>query len=290
MPARIVVIEDNPASMELICYLLRAFGHDPQTATDGAKGFDLAQREQPDLVLCDIELPVMDGYEVVRRLKSHPMLRMVPVVALTAFAMVGDRDKIVAAGFDGYLPKPIDPETFVGQVEAFLESGQQRSCPSHPDAPAGPAVAATVVPIPEHSTPQPAWRATILAVDDYPVNLAFIRSTFEPLGFKVITASGAGEGRALAQQTAPDLILSDLYMPRENGYEFLRSSKADPQLRSIPFVLISSSVLPRDREQDLPAGAVALIPRPIDPLVLVAKVEACLRERKEARIGQDPDR
>jgi two-component system, cell cycle response regulator len=282
MPARILVIEDNPASLELVCYLLAAFGHDPLSAADGAQGFDLACREQPDLILCDIQLPVMDGYEVVRRLKSQPMLRMVPVVALTAFAMVGDRDKLLAAGFDGYLPKPIVPETFVGQVEAFLGLTHQLSCPPHPDAPE--------IPVREDSALLSAPRATLLAVDDYPVNLTLIRSTFEPLGFKVITAAGASEGRALARQMAPDLILSDLYMPKENGYEFLRSNKADAQLSSIPFVLISSSLLPRDREQDLPPGAAALIPRPIDPQVLVAKVEACLRENKEARHGQDPDR
>ncbi len=118
--ARILVIEDNPTNLELISYLLKAFGHETLAATDGEKGLEVVRREMPDLIICDIQLPNMNGYEVARRLKADPALRAIPLVAVTAMAMVGDRDRVLAAGFDGYIPKPIAPETFVGQVEAFL--------------------------------------------------------------------------------------------------------------------------------------------------------------------------
>ncbi len=120
MPARILVIEDNPTNLDLMTYLLTAFGHTALTAHDGAAGLQAAQDERPDMIICDMQLPVMDGYEVARWLKSHSDLRTIPLVAVTALAMVGDRDKVLAAGFDGYIAKPITPETFVGEIECFL--------------------------------------------------------------------------------------------------------------------------------------------------------------------------
>jgi CheY-like chemotaxis protein len=118
--ARILVIEDNPANLDLMVYLLDAFGHTPLAATDGEVGIALIQDEKPHLIICDIQLPKLSGYEVIQWLKQEPALRDIPILAVTAYAMVGDRDKVLAAGFDGYLTKPIQPETFVPQVESFL--------------------------------------------------------------------------------------------------------------------------------------------------------------------------
>lgn len=120
MGHRILVIEDNPTNLELMTYLLRAFGHTTITACDGVEGIEAALREPPDLVLCDLALPVLDGYGVVTRLKDEPRLHGVPIIAVTASAMTGDRDKVLATGFDGYISKPITPETFVAEVESYL--------------------------------------------------------------------------------------------------------------------------------------------------------------------------
>src|SRR5881409_3496155 len=120
MPARILIIEDNAANLELMIYLLKTFGHAPIIAGNGEEGLTLARRERPDLIVCDIQLPGMDGFSVAAQLKADSALGGTPLIAVTAFAMVGDRDKVLAAGFDGYIPKPIAPETFVAQVEEFL--------------------------------------------------------------------------------------------------------------------------------------------------------------------------
>jgi two-component system cell cycle response regulator len=120
MPARILVIEDNNANLDLMTYLLKAFGHTTLVARDGEEGLETAYREALDLIICDIELPKVEGYEIARRLKSHSTLRNIPLIAVTAFAMVDDREKVMAAGFNGYIAKPIEPELFVGQVEAYL--------------------------------------------------------------------------------------------------------------------------------------------------------------------------
>lgn len=120
MPARILVIEDNPESLELMTYLLQSFGHATLTAVDGEAGLMLAGNEKPDLVVCDIQLPGLDGDAVARAVKADRSLKDTVLVAVTALAMVGDREQMLAAGFHGYIPKPIDPETFVAQVEDLL--------------------------------------------------------------------------------------------------------------------------------------------------------------------------
>lgn len=120
MATRILVIEDNPANMELMTYLLNAHGYSLLTATDGESGLAVATSELPDLIICDVHLPQLDGYGVVRVLKRTPALRGIPAIAVTALAMVGDRDKLIDAGFDGYLSKPIEPETFIADIERFL--------------------------------------------------------------------------------------------------------------------------------------------------------------------------
>lgn len=264
---RILVIEDNAANLELMTYLLKAFGHTALAARDGEEGLAVVRRESLDLIICDIQIPKVDGYEVARQLKSHPVLRTIPLVAVTAFAMLGDRDKVLAAGFDGYIPKPIAPETFVRQVEAFLRPGQSSSPPGAAPAAAAPA-------------PPPLGRVTILVVDNSPINLSLMRSTLEPSGYRVTTASGAEEALELMRQNPPDLILSDVHMPGQSGYDLIGVVKADPQLSPIPFVFISSTVWQRDRDRARghALGAVKFIMRPIEPQVLLAEIEACLQQ------------
>jgi CheY-like chemotaxis protein len=118
----ILVIEDHVDNLDLMRYLLGAFGYTALSAEDGVTGIALAESEGPDLILCDIQLPDIDGFEIARRLKRHARLREIPLVAITALAMVGDRERVLAAGFDGYISKPINPETFVGNVEIFLKT------------------------------------------------------------------------------------------------------------------------------------------------------------------------
>jgi CheY-like chemotaxis protein len=119
MAATILVIEDNPDNIRLVAYVLRAHGYEPLLATSGAEGLQIAGEAKPQLILLDIRMPHMDGYEVVARLRQMD-LKDTTIVAVTASAMVGDRERITSAGFDGYIQKPIDPETFIADVESFL--------------------------------------------------------------------------------------------------------------------------------------------------------------------------
>jgi two-component system, cell cycle response regulator len=126
MPRTILVIEDSPTSRELIKYLLNAAGFRTLVAEDGPEGIELARAEHPDLVLCDMHLPSMDGFAIVQAFNADAALAGVPMIAVTASAMVGDRETIIAAGFRGYIAKPITPELIAAEVSAyFTKSGDQ---------------------------------------------------------------------------------------------------------------------------------------------------------------------
>jgi len=117
---KILIIEDNEQNLYLETFLLEKQNFDVVQARDGQKGLELAVSENPDLILLDIQLPVMDGYEVARRLKKDGKTKSIPIVAVTSYAMAGDRGKVLATGCEGYLEKPIDPDNFVEQVRQFL--------------------------------------------------------------------------------------------------------------------------------------------------------------------------
>jgi CheY-like chemotaxis protein len=127
MRSNILVIEDNQDNRDLVEYLLRARGYEPRMAPGGGEGVRMALASPPDLVLLDIRMPEMDGYEVVAALRSQPGLSRTRIVAVTASAMAEDRKRISDAGFDGYIQKPIDPETFVEQIQGFLPVGSDAS-------------------------------------------------------------------------------------------------------------------------------------------------------------------
>jgi CheY-like chemotaxis protein len=120
--ANILVVEDYPDNLALMTYLLSAAGHEVRGAVTGRQTVATAREDLPDLVVLDIQLPDMDGYQVLSELRADPRTASVPIVAVTAYAMVGDRDDALAAGFDGYLPKPITPRTFAQTIENYLRT------------------------------------------------------------------------------------------------------------------------------------------------------------------------
>lgn len=124
MSMRILLIEDNPQNRYLAKFLLEQRGHHIVEAETGPQGLAMASEVSPDIILLDIQLPGMDGHAVARALKADPVLKSIPIVAVTSYAMAGDREKCLEAGAEGYIEKPINPETFVAEVERFLSLGQ----------------------------------------------------------------------------------------------------------------------------------------------------------------------
>lgn len=265
--ARVLIIEDNPASLDLMVYLFKAFGHEPSSARDGLEGIEVARRNVPDLILCDIQLPGADGVQVCTELKRDAATKDIPLVAITAYAMVGDREKLLAHGFNGYLSKPIDPQTFVAEMAPYLRL--KVGLPAQANAQSPKRISPT--------------EGTILVVDNSPVNIKLSRDMLEPFGYKVIEAASVDEAMALMEGQPPDVILSDLHMPVKNGFDFIQEVKAHGEFSKLPFIFISSTLwAERERERGLFLGAAQFLVRPIEPRELVAEIESSRSKEKVA--------
>ena len=267
MTARILLIEDNPVNRELMDYLLRSFGFETLVAVHGGVGIDIARRERPDLIVCDIQMPTLDGFEFASQAKGDEALRHIPLVAVTAYAMVGDRDRILARGFDAYISKPIEPIEFVNVIRSFV--------PAAISPP--PSEIQAELPHREVASAEP---LTILVVDDTPLNLELKRDLLVPLGYEVVTADNIPQALQLALQRRPALIISDVGMRLGSGFDLIRQVKADPLLRNIPFIFNSSTYQdPATQAFGLHLGARRFLLRPMEPSVLLAEIQACLKQR-----------
>lgn len=229
--ARILIIEDNPANIELMSFLLGAYGHTPLSAADGPRGVAAARSERPDLIACDVNLPGMDGFAVLAALKGEPSLSGVPILAVTALAMAGDREKVLAAGFDGYISKPIEPESFVAELEAFLAAAPAAASAPALQPASQPASQPTLQP-----TSQPAAAAqsapasrpgaapaerTLLLVDDDRFMLGVLNDMLAGQPYRVLSACSGEEALEVLDHEAVEVILCDQAMPGMRGTEVL---------------------------------------------------------------------
>ncbi len=120
MTKRILVVEDQEDNRQIIRDLLTSAGYELVEAVDGEEGVRLAESERPDLILMDIQLPVLDGHEATRRIKQNPELRHIPIIVVTSYALSGDDQKAIAAGSDGYMAKPFSPRQLLATICKFL--------------------------------------------------------------------------------------------------------------------------------------------------------------------------
>jgi len=118
--ATVLVIEDNPDNMTLICDILDLNGYSVQQAKTGLQGYEMAKEEQPDFIILDIQLPDIDGYKVLEKIRSTNKTLGIPVIAMTSYAMAGDKDRLLKAGCDGYVEKPIDPGRVMDQIQQAI--------------------------------------------------------------------------------------------------------------------------------------------------------------------------
>ena len=125
MKEKVLIVEDNPQNMMLIELLLRTKSYTLLKAVDGEEALDMATREQPDLILMDIQLPKLSGLEVTRKLRQMPVFSHTPIIALTAYAMKGDKDRFLEAGCDAYLSKPICIRELPGMIDRMLQQNQK---------------------------------------------------------------------------------------------------------------------------------------------------------------------
>jgi CheY-like chemotaxis protein len=270
MGARILVVEDTAFSMQFLVYLLTEYDHTVLEAVTGEQAIEVASATAPDLVLMDLQLPGIDGFETMTALRAIPGRAALPVIAVTSFAMVGDRDRALQAGFDHYLTKPIDPETFVEEINARLPAelrGQRR-----PACQPGRARAAEPAGTHQHSG------ADILVLDDTAINRTLLRSILEPHGYRVRTTATVDEAIAAVDGDRPDLVVSDVHVRQQSGVGLLSHLRAVPSLAAVPFIFLSATTDWQDPV--LADGRVPLLRSPIEPSVLLAEVEALLQARR----------
>jgi CheY-like chemotaxis protein len=127
MPKQILVIEDNEQNRILMRQILKYHGYEVLEAVDGADGLKMAREHMPDLILLDLQMPVMGGFAVIRELRKTPELSKLKVMAVTSFAMKGDREKALEAGFDEYVTKPIDTRKFVELVKSIIPNSEVKT-------------------------------------------------------------------------------------------------------------------------------------------------------------------
>jgi len=289
MGARILIIEDNQANMDLMVYLLSAFGHQPLQAHDGEQGVALARRALPDLIICDLQLPKLDGYGVMRQLKGDAATRAIPILAASALAVTDGGAALRAAGFDGSMAKSFDPEEMLPALDALLPAARRGRLAPHGcgDAGDGENNINNINDIHRHGGHDgaPAAGATsgarILLLDAAPDDCGLVASVLLHFGYALTVASDAAQAERARAAHGYDLVLCDL-----DPLHALRSGFPGAALQAnlgLPLI-----VLRPDHADDVSAllGAAAasarLLEHPLEPPQLIDAIEAALAQADPA--------
>jgi signal transduction histidine kinase len=239
-------------------------GHEALTATDGLSGLETARRERPDAVLVDLLLPKLDGWAVTRAIREEPWAKTLPIIAVSALAMQGDRDRAREAGCDDFVTKPYAPAELRAVLSRYFGDA------STPKAPARPAV------LPPSGLDPTERLGRVLIVDDEPANVELIVRRLTGNGYETLTASNGHDAIAAAIKEQPDLILMDVMMPGLDGWQATRLLKSDPKTANIPVVFVTARDRPEDVAQGFESGGIMYVNKPVEPIELFARVRQAI--------------
>ncbi len=247
----VLYIEDNFHNRRIARKILQSRGHVVLEAEDGMTGLEMVRNLKPAVVLLDIGLPGMDGLEVVARIKTDQTLRHIPVIALTASAMRGDRERFLAAGCDDYISKPLQAMELIAKVESHLATTGQTRTSSQEDV------------------PQPKKNGSdgkkILLMEDDAYEARLLMRVLEREGYSIAHAPGGETGLRMAETEKPDLILLDLGLPDLDGQTVAALLKTMPGLAGVPLVAVTAWPPDTARQMAKAYGCAGYISKPISP-------------------------
>ena len=248
--ATVLVVEDNEKNMKLFRDVLQAAGYRTLEATTGGQAVELATEHSPDLVLMDIQLPDIDGVEALGRLRADELTASMPVLALTAQAMEGDRERFLAAGFDGYLSKPVNVADLVATVQRYCDGGIGER--------------------PRCADPR---RRRV------PENVRLLEAVLEAHGYEIVSASDGRTALELAVSASPDLVLLDVMMPPPDGYAVCKQLREQEETAVLPVIMLTASE-GSEKTKGIEAGADDFIPKPFNRDELLTRIRSLLRIKR----------
>lgn len=267
----ILIIEDNRLNLDMVKDLLEMAEYQTLEAEEAVTGMELAKEHQPDLILMDMHLPIMDGYEATRKLKADPKTQAIPVVAFTALAMEDEQKKALAVGSIGIICKPFDAKTFAKTVESFL-SGEHPLPAVALEEPAATPVKAIME--------GKAYYSKILIVDDQPQNVQMLTDMLSNMDQQALQAFSGQEALDIIRGERPDLILLDIMMPEMDGFTVLRHLKAEKAFEGIPVIIISALADIDSVIKGLDEGAYDYITKPYNIAEVQARIRAALKTKQ----------
>lgn len=257
----VLVVDDNEANRDLIARRLEKAGYLVTSAVNGAEALKLLALERYDLVLLDVMMPEMDGYTVLERIKSNPILRDIPVIMITALNEADSVTRCIKLGAEDYIIKPLDMAVVQSRIwrclaKASLKSKQRDPARSR-DGVRG---------------------ASVLVIDDLDVNRDMLAARLMRAGYETRTAGGADEAWKIIRETPFDLILLDLHMPGVNGFEFLQAIKQDIVYRKVPVIVLTADDESASMERALALGAADYMLKPFNAPLLKSRIDACIAD------------
>jgi len=253
----VLVIEDNEMNMKLVRELLKIGNYQVLEAVDAESGIQLAREHMPYLILMDIQLPGMDGLSATRTIKADPALKAIPVVALTSYAMEGDKDKAMAAGCSDYFTKPLDTRNFLKKLAKVKRTESIK-----------------------RESKTGIYKERVLIVDDKRLNVKLLTVMLSGDKYEIAHAFSGYEALEKVAAKTPDLILLDIMMPGLNGYEVTRKLKQNPKTRNIPIILVTALSGTEDKVKGLEAGADEFLTKPVNKDELRTRVKSLIRLNK----------
>ncbi|HTI85357.1 MAG TPA: PleD family two-component system response regulator [Alphaproteobacteria bacterium] len=278
MTARVLIVDDIPTNLRLLEAKLTAEYFSVQSAQSGAAALQLAENDPPDIILLDVMMPEMDGFEVCRRLKTNPRTAAIPVVMVTALSDTEDRVKGLEAGADDFLTKPVNDLTLFARVRSLvrlkmaMDEWQSREATCDRFG----------LPVEQHKIDiddDPKGRILVVEPDRY--TLEKIAQTLEAHGHFVVTAGGAAEGeQLLASEASFDLVISALYLGDSDGLRFCSQMRSRPQMRRLPVLLLLGQEELGGLVKGFDIGINDYLFRPIDSNELRARVRTQVRRKR----------